>query len=162
MDDLPRRKSVRLPEYDYAQNGAYFVTVCTAQRKHCLSTVGAGFPGPSITLAWRGRIVNQYIGLISEKYPSVVVSNFVIMPDHIHPLLEFRHCGPGNPAPTLGNVMGWFKYQTTKEINSFRSEKTKLWQRSYYEHVIRSREDYLSCWEYIANTPAKWAKIQNS
>ena len=92
---------------------------------------------------------------ITEKYPSVSVEKHVIMPDHIHILLRIDN-GTGNPSPTLGNIIGWYKYQVTKEVN--RQNYTageKLFQRSYYDHVIRNQQDYNAVWEYIEQNPRK-------
>ena len=90
------------------------------------------------------------------RYPSVSVDKYVIMPDHIHLLLRIE--GTGNPSPTLGNVIGWYKYQTTKRINQTdATQGLQVFQRSYYDHVIRNQQDYDSVWEYIENNPRKWA-----
>ena len=151
--DLPQRKLNRIPEYDYSTNGAYFITICTQDRRKILSQiVGDGFPVPKPT----GKIAEEYIRKIPEKYPTVSVDRYVIMPDHIHMLLRMNH-GTGNPSPTLGNIMGWYKYQVTKEVNSqAHITGEKLFQRSYYDHVIRNQQDYNEVWEYIENNPRKW------
>ena len=154
--DLPVRKPNRLTEYDYSQNGAYFVTICTQDRKPILSKiVGDGSPVPKST----GIIAEEYIQKIPEKYPAVTVDRYVIMPDHIHMLLRID-IGTGNPSPTLGNIIGWYKYQVTKEVNQQEQNAgEKLFQRSYYDHVIRNQQDYNEIWEYIENNPRKW--LQN-
>lgn len=87
--ELKQRKPNRIPEYDYNQNGAYFVTICTQGRKPILSTiVGDGFPVPKPV----GLIADEYIRKIPEKYPPVSVDRYVIMPDHIHILLRIDTC----------------------------------------------------------------------
>lgn len=159
----PERKPNRIENYDYSQNGAYFVTVCTQDRKRILSQiVGDGFPVPMMC----GKIAEEMILRIPEKYPNVSVDKYVIMPDHIHILLRIELVGEafrlpeegtGNPSPTVGNVMGWYKYQTTKQINLFRKTPGgQVFQRSYYDHVIRNQQDYNEIWEYIDNNPCKW------
>ena len=153
--ELPQRKPNRLSDYDYDQNGAYFVTVCTQDRKNILSTiVGDGSPVPKPY----GMIAETMIAQIPDKYPSVTVDKFVIMPDHIHLLLRFdRDNGTGNPSPTLGNVVGWYKYQVTKQINlQLNNKGERIFQRSYYDHVIRNQHDYDEIWQYIENNPRKW------
>ena len=81
----------------------------------------------------------------------------MIMPDHIHMLLRID-CGTGNPSPTLGNVIGWYKYQVTKQSNLQTATGCgSIFQRSYYDHVIRNQQDYDEVWEYIENNPRKWA-----
>ena len=150
--ELPKRKINRLADYDYNQNGAYFITICTQDRKPILSQiVGDGSPVPKTA----GLIAEKTIMQITEKYPSVSVEKHVIMPDHIHILLRIDN-GTGNPSPTLGNIIGWYKYQVTKEVN--RQNYTageKLFQRSYYDHVIRNQQDYNAVWEYIEQNPRK-------
>ena len=139
--------------YDYGQSGAYFITICTKDRKQILSKiVGDGFPVPNLP----GRIAEEMIEQVMIRYPSVSVDKYVIMPDHIHLLLRIE--GTGNPSPTLGNVIGWYKYQTTKRINQTdATQGLQVFQRSYYDHVIRNQQDYDSVWEYIENNPRKWA-----
>ena len=155
--EFSQRKPNRLTEYDYSQNGAYFVTICTQDRKKVLSDiVGDGSPVPKPT----GKIAEEYIRQIPSKYATVSVDQYVIMPDHIHMLLRIDK-GTGNPSPTLGNVIGWYKYQVTKRVNThLNNSGEKLFQRSYYDHVIRNQQDYDEIWEYIENNPRKWI-IQN-
>lgn len=149
---MRERKLNRLENYDYSQNGAYFATICTRGREPILSTiVGDGFPVPKPI----GEIAEEYVRRISEKYPEVAVDRYVIMPDHIHILLRID--GTGNPSPTLGNVLGWYKYQVTKQANLLlNTPGEKLFQRSYYDHVIRNQQDYDEIWQYIENNPRKW------
>ncbi len=173
--DVPQRKTNRLTDFDYNTPGAYFITICTQDRKHILSEiVGDGFP----ILKCAGRIAEHFIQKIPEKYPNVTVDKYVIMPDHIHLLMQIqivgeafrlpekrdggtvpyeRNEGTGNPSPTVGNVIGWFKYQITKHVNSLLGTVgDRLFQRSYYDHVIRNQLDYDEIWEYIEGNPVKW------
>lgn len=156
--ETPNRKRNRLSEYDYSQNGAYFITVCTQDREKILSNiVGDGFPVPTSI----GLIAEEYIGRIEEKYLAVSVDQYVIMPDHIHMLIRIDK-GTGNPSPTLGNVVGWYKYQLTKDANQrMDTPGARLFQRSYYDHVIRNQKDYDEIWEYIDNNPRKWLLKEN-
>jgi len=153
--DAPQRKVNRISEYDYSQNGAYFVTICTHERTHTLSKiVGDGFPVP-LPL---GQIAKELIIQLPIKYPNVSVDNFVIMPDHIHLLLRIEDAsGTGNPSPTLGSIIGWCKYQITKQANLLSGNSgKKRFQRSYYDHVIRNQQDYDEIWQYIENNPKSW------
>ena len=157
--ELRQRKQNRIYEYDYSTNGAYFITICTQDRKKVLSSiVGDGFSVPKPY----GIIAEEMIAQIPKKYPSVTVDKYVIMPDHIHLLLLFdRKIGTENPSPALGNVVGWYKYQVTKQADlQISLNGTKLFQRSYYDHVIRNQQDYDEIWQYIENNPRKWL-IQN-
>ena len=148
----------------------YFLTICTHNRKKFLSEiVGDGLP----VLKTAGKIAEQFIGKIPEKYPNVTIDKYVIMPDHIHLLIridavgeasrlpEKAGIGTGNPSPTVGNILGWYKYQTTKHINAVQNTSgEKVFQRSYYDHVIRNQQDYNEIWEYIENNPLKYALKQ--
>lgn len=169
------RKRNRLPDYDYSSNGAYFVTVCTQNKVHCLSRIQWSDIDAVVRLSWQGEIVKRFIDAIPVKYPMVSVEQFVVMPNHVHLLLRFERearteemsdagkKGTGDPsptehrAPTLGTILGWWKYQTTKEINRIRGGNAALWQRSYYDHVIRDAADYATRWKYIEGNPYRWA-----
>ncbi len=165
------RKKNRLSGYDYSQNGAYFITICAHNHKHLfgeIENVGEGFPLPSVQLNSNGKKVNEYIGKISAKYVSVKIEKYVIMPNHVHLIIlingdEFGSVGQnpdngtGNPSPTVGNIVGWFKYQTTKTINEMQNTPgVKLWQRSYHDHIIRTEKSYGEIWQYIDTNPLKW------
>ena len=158
---LPKRKSPRLADFDYSETGAYFLTICTENRKNILSTiesVGEGFPLPKLSHC--GEIANKWIQKIPEKYPKAHIDCYVIMPNHIHILLSvYEDDGRGNPSPTtdVGAMMGWLKFQATKEINSLQgSVGKKIFQRSFFDHVVRNSEDYNEIQKYIYNNPLRW------
>lgn len=156
------RKPNRLAGYDYSGNGAYFITICTQDRECTLSDidVGDGFPVPVLTDY--GKISDKYINLITEKYPTVFVDKYVIMPNHIHLLLvvqnpDFTASGTGNPSPTIGNVIGWLKYQVSKQINEIHGIAGQhIFQRSYHDHIIRNEKTFQMIWKYIDENPLKW------
>lgn len=150
-----RRKSGRIAAYDYAQNGAYFVTICTQNRtKILIHIVGDGSPVPKSA----GIVAEETLHRIQSKYPAVTVDKYVIMPDHIHILLRIETVnGAGDPPPTLSNVVAWYKYQVTKQVNMQASlPSKKLFQRNYYDHVIRNQRDYDEIYEYIETNPKRW------
>ncbi len=149
---FPKRKSLRLPGYDYSQNGAYFVTICT-QGKQCIlgHIVGAGrCARPQIRLSDIGTKVQDSIEYLPHKYDCVHLDAWVIMPNHIHLLLRLEQAAGGLGGPPLQEIIGRFKSYTTHLYSDI------LWQRSFYEHVIRGQQDYLEIWEYIENNPLKW------
>ena len=179
----PQRKRNRLADYDYSENGAYFITICTEKKKCCLSQIRLIQSEAMVTLTRKGQIVERFIYEIPVKYPTVSVDHYVIMPNHVHLLLRIdRFCGTGNPSPTMGNggtgnppptmgnggtenlsptvgnVVGWFKYKTTKAVNEAETKKASFWQRSYYDHVIRDENDYFTRWNYIDGNPPRWEK----
>ncbi|MBQ2704797.1 MAG: transposase [Clostridia bacterium] len=155
-ENLPIRKPTRLKDYDYSSAGAYFITICTHNRKNILSKiVGEGSPLPQLTT--NGKLAEEYVLKINEKYPCVKIDKYVIMPNHMHLILRIDNDGRGNPSPTVSNVVGWLKYSITKQIN--RNHDTAgniIFQRSFHDHVIRDYDDYLKIWEYISTNPAKW------
>ena len=155
MTERPQRKPVRLKEYDYGTPGAYFVTVCTQDRQCMLSDiiVGEGVAPPLCRLTDTGRVVEAEILAIPSRYPNVVIEKYVIMPNHIHLIVEIRaEAGGASPSPTLSDVV-----RVIKSLSTRKSGLKKLWQRSYHEHVIRGTQDYEEIWNYIDNNPAKWA-----
>ena len=150
MNDFPKRKPNRLKGYDYSSNGVYFITICTDNRKCILSEiVGADTIRPCINrLTEYGEIVKNSIENISKKYKNCLVDYYVIMPNHIHLLISINnHSGRMISAPT---VIGQLKRYVSKEC-SF-----PIWQKGFYDHIIRDEEDYINKAEYIINNPLKW------
>ncbi len=152
MSALPTRKCIRLPQYDYAANGAYFVTVCTKDKRKILSDiVGAGLCArPQIQLSQIGEQVQKAIIYIVQKNYNVFVDTYVIMPNHIHLLLRFDRMTGGHGDPPLHKVIGELKSYTTHLYGA------PLWQRSFYDHVIRGEQDYQEIQRYIEDNPLKW------
>lgn len=152
--ELPKRKPTRLKDYDYSTPGAYFVTLCIKDRKSILSdiTVGANIVRPKeIHLTRYGKIAESAIKNIPNYYPIISVDNYVIMPDHIHLLLNIHSDIDGRPmvAPTIDRVIKQTKGYITKQIGF------SIWQKSFNDHIIRGQEDYKNIWEYIENNPFK-------
>ncbi len=160
----PKRKVLRLPKYDYSAPGAYFITVCTQDRRCILSHIAVGadaLGGPLLNLTETGKIVEKYI-LSSDRIGGLHVDKFVIMPNHIHLLLRidglFAGADGGPPrasAPTYATIpsaIGALKRLVHREVGQ------TIFQRSYHEHVIRGEADYREIWRYIDTNPAKWAE----
>lgn len=150
--DLPKRKPNRLKKYDYGKTGAYFITVCAKDRKNLFwNNVGAGIARP-FKLSEYGKIVDTAIKNIPIKYNAVSVDKYVIMPNHIHLLLQIHggENGRAMPAPTVSTVIQQMKGYVTKCVGF------PVWQKLFYDHIIRGEEDYREIWEYIENNPLKW------
>ena len=151
-----QRKHPRLKRYDYARAGAYFVTFCTKDKRCLLSSVGRGaFAPPRVALTAYGEIVDALIKNIPTVYPGVMLEHYVIMPNHVHLLLRIGAKdggGPGAARPTVQTIVGGLKSITTRRIG------VSIWQSSFYDHVIRSENDFLRIWTYIDANPAKWAE----
>lgn len=151
MNTLPRRKPYRLSEYDYSSIGAYFVTICTKNRIPYLSEIAVGTSiarPPEVNLKPSGKIVDAAIQQIPAHYPGVQVDQYVIMPNHIHILLQLTEAD----CPRLERIIQQFKGYVTKQCGK------SIWQDKYYDHVIRDENDYLTKYQYIENNPAKWAE----
>ena len=162
--ELPKRKRTRLRNFDYSKNGFYFITICTNDRKSILSkiTVGEGSPLPQksvdLLLTKYGEAVNECIQKISKKFKAVSVDKYVIMPNHIHLLFSIQgNGGRGDPSPTVIALVAWLKYKSTSEINRLRlTNGEPVFQRSFHDHVIRNREDYVMIYKYINDNPKRW------
>ena len=149
--ETPKRKPMRLPQYDYAAPGGYFVTVCTEGRRRILSKiVGEGLCAlPEAALTPIGTEVEKAIRHMETAYESVSVDSYVIMPNHVHLVIMLHKTG-GHGGPPLHQIIGRFKSYTTHLYGK------SLWQRSFYDHILRSEEDLRSAREYIAANPARW------
>lgn len=164
------RRSIRLKDYDYSQDGAYFVTICVYERQCLFGSVDQGeirlnAPGMMVSKAWQD---------LDERFPEVKTDAFVVMPNHIHGILwlvgaplvgalDDRIEATTRVAPALGRVVGTFKSITTdKYIDGVKRYgwtpfSGKVWQRNYYEHVIRNERTLNATREYIEANPWQWA-----
>ena len=160
--DLPKRKPTRLKNYDYSSVGYYFITICTHNKKGILSNVvGDGvYDIPTIELSVIGKIAQQELFEIETHYDNIKIDKFVIMPNHIHLIIEITE--QINPFPTIkydiSNIIGKYKAAVTRKVgNAFmHSDKTKIWQTSFHDHIIRDESDYQKIWNYIDTNPVKW------
>lgn len=158
-ETIPKRKRNRLENYDYSSHGAYFLTICTAKRENHFWNVGAVIGRPQIIehpqdviLSPYGEIVDDAINNILLMYPALSVEHYVIMPDHIHLLLMICSDENGRPmtAPTISWVVNQLKGNVTKRIGR------SIWQKSFYDHVIRNKKDYDEHVKYIYENPMNW------
>ncbi len=167
MSPTPRhRRSLRLPGYDYSQTNAYFVTICAAQKKLLFGNIKDGV----MRLSMAGRIAAAEWLKTADLRPSVALDQFIVMPNHFHGILwiDAEHKGTARCAPTaqqfgqvvygsLPAIIRAFKSATTKHINIFRQVPgAQVWQRGYYEHVIRNEKSLERIREYIENNPLSW------
>ncbi len=153
--ELPKRKPNRLPNYDYSQTGAYFITICTQDKKNLLAgIVGGGvLDAPRVELTHLGQLVEKVI-LSANQAKGIRVDKFVIMPNHIH-LILFVDGDYETQSRTNARIP---HYVSTLKRFCYRDAETKFFQRSYHDHVIRNEQDYLRIWQYIDNNPATWNK----
>ena len=164
----PKRQSIRLKDYDYAQPGAYFVTICTHDRRCLWGSVQAG----KASLSGLGQIVAECWKDIPTHFPPVGVDIYCVMPNHLHGILMFSETCRGTTcrAPTgeterfsqpvsgsLPTVIRTFKAAVTKHVRRMtRISDFRVWQRGYYERVIRDERELELAREYIANNPLGW------
>ena len=170
--NLPKRKDLRIKQYDYSSKGAYFVTICIKDRKRILADIvkpvgvgalddplNAANGNPQIRLTEIGRIVEKYL-ISSENISGVKIDRYVIMPDHIHAIIfldpaEYvlhRNGSSRAPTPTnemLPHIVSTFKRFCNKELGN------NIFQRGYIEHIIRDREDYETRSKYIYENPIR-------
>lgn len=145
----PTRKPTRLQNYDYSQNGCYFVTVCVKDRKPILSTIvgGDALIAPQIRLTEIGKITEKHIQKINSVYTDITVEKYIIMPDHIHLLLFIDGFGDGTmkaSSPTnLSTVIRSLKTFVTRDVGK------SIWQRSFYDEIIKNEAHFQRAWEYI-------------
>lgn len=149
-----------MKEYDYSQIGMYFVTICTENRKQVLSKIidenhrGNALPLPNNTLI--GNIIESTIKYMNNKYYNLDIEKYIIMPNHIHMIIHIK--GKDGALP-LQDIIRTFKTYTTMQYYKINNvKKSKLWQRNYYEHVIRNEKEYWLIYEYIENNPLNWDK----
>ena len=146
----------RLKNYNYSAAGAYFITMCSKDKAHIFGQVSVGrddLGAPGTELSAIGKVVEKYIVSVSEAYKNVSVDNYVVMPNHIHLLLTIRAEGaPGSSRPTVSQVIAALKRFTNRECGM------KLWQSSFYDHIIRDEKDYFTRWNYIDTNPFRWAE----
>ena len=164
MTDYPKRKLHRLKEYDYTQNGYYFITICTKNREKLLSKVGNAVLGvpPVIELTKIGEIVLKTWNTMSEIDDRVKTDEFCIMPNHFHGIIvidnglskESEHRG----RRSLQSLVAGFKSVTTREYNKLlnNGKTDSLWQSSFYDMVIRNEEQLFEIRNYIFENPIKW------
>jgi REP element-mobilizing transposase RayT len=164
---IHHRKSIRLKEYDYTNPNWYYITICTNNKKHLFGEI----INNKVILSEFGEIVNECWSDIPKHFEFAELDDFVIMPNHTHGIIiinsrdkaclvptdEYRKFGKP-PASSLSSIIGSFKSAATRKINIARSSPGKIvWQRNYFEHIIRNDDDLFRIRTYIQNNPLRWA-----
>ena len=148
------RKELRLEGYDYSQKGYYFITVCVQDRLALFGEIEEG----KMIANEAGAMINEAWLEIPKRFTSFVLHTFVVMPNHFHAIVEIEGFG----SRTLGECIGAFKSITTTRYiqgvrgSQWRSFEKRLWQRNYYEHIIRDQTSYEKFSEYNHNNPLQW------
>ena len=173
------RRSLRLKHYDYSRAGCYFITICIQGREHLFGEILEG----KMIFNEAGRMIHTLWYEINDDFQNVYLHEFVIMPNHIHGIIEIvdnvgvplvgtldmdntkiktTSRAPIKGAPTVGDVVGAFKSKTTNAYikmvknNTLPPFNKRIWQRNYHEHIIRDDADYLRVAEYTVNNPLTW------
>jgi putative transposase len=163
---MHQRRSIRLKDYDYSQAGAYFVTICTAERECIFGSIVEGV----MQLSSVGIIVQECWNDLQQHFPDVDFEIFVVMPNHFHAIVVIKTDAVGAihelPLPDkklarrqmlLPKIIGRFKMVSAKRINELRGTPgVPVWQRNYYEHVIRDEKSFGRIHEYIQTNVLRW------
>ena len=157
---LPDRKLPRLKDYDYATPGAYFITICAYEKRCIFGRIIRAVDGIDAHMQYSpiGEIARECLLDIAPHYDNIKVDNWVIMPNHVHILIQISE--RMNPFPTIRcdipNVIGKYKAAVTRKVGKELLPSGRLWQASFYDHIIRNQEDYQNIWQYITGNPSKW------
>ena len=152
-NELPKRKTLRLKHFDYSSQGAYFITICTKDKKKLFAPVGAD----SIS----ARMIERTFLETIEQYNGVDSPIYVVMPNHFHAIITISRADMES-APTISDIVQSFKrYSTLEYIKLVKSGMLprfdkQIWQRSFYDRIIRNQEEYNEIYEYIYENPLKW------
>jgi putative transposase len=166
---LPDRQSIRLPRYDYTQEGAYFVTIATHEKKYLFGEVIAGV----MELSALGKQADDCWLEIPRHFPNVELPRHVVMPNHVHGIIVLRGkttvaARPQEASATRESFAGPVQGSLPTIVRSFKSAVSRaarrtlrrpalqIWKRSYFEHVIRNEDDYRKTFQYICENPMRW------
>ena len=156
--NLPKRKPTRLKGYDYSTPGAYFITICTHNKQCILGDiiVGQGLAPAEINLSQYGNIAKDQLLDLENRYKSIKIDKYVIMPNHIHLIMRINNPAGASPCPTISDIICSFKSLTTRACNKSDNKTQKIFQTSFHDHIIRNEKDYKKIWEYIDTNAIKW------
>jgi len=165
---IHHRRSIRLKGYDYSQAGLYFITIVTKNRIDLFGEIKNG----KMILNDAGKIAKKYWLEIPDHFPNTKLHSFIIMPNHIHGIIEItvgaKNFSPQpspqpsfrSPSKTIGSVVRGVKIGITKWFQRQFSNQypvgKSIWQRNYWEHIIRNENEYNRIAQYIINNPVKW------
>jgi len=172
MQKLKTRKSNRLKNHDYSLNGYYFITICSKNRRNIFgeyieNPVGTALAAvrykSNIKLSKLGKIIKNQWDDMQNQYENVKLDQYVIMPNHIHGILNIHKRTGASPVPTISNVIGSFKSKTSVEYLRYIKENNlnicgQIWQRSFHDHIIRKERSLMAIREYISKNPVNWER----
>ena len=162
--NIHHRKSTRVKEYDYSQTGLYFITICTQNHHYLFGEI----KNDQMLLNNAGVHANQCWADIPQHFPNVKLHEQVVMPNHVHGILEIvgaNNYSPSipqrrSPSRTIGSIIRGYKIGVTKWFRTNFKNKfpvgKNVWQRNHWDHIIRNDNDYLEISQYIQNNPLTW------
>jgi len=181
-----RIDSTRLKDWDYSSTGYYFVTICTKNKEKCFGDAVNG----ELNLTHLGKVASKYWQKIPHHFPQVKLDAFVVMPNHIHGIIIINCRGEscirpdysiadhregdhkdrpyGTPPDSIGRMIQAFKSISTNryivgvEKHNWEPFRDRLWQRNYYDHIIRNEHELSDIREYIVNSPFNWQKDEEN
>ncbi|HRY82900.1 MAG TPA: transposase [Candidatus Moranbacteria bacterium] len=175
--ELKNRKNNRLQNYDYSQNGMYFVTICTKNREELFGGIKNG----KMILNELGKIVQKCYLEIPKHFDNIYLDQYVIMPNHVHGIIEInfninvgnaymRSKNTNRTKMLLSKIVQGFKAAVTRMENGYDKNNKKervyafptIWQKSFYDHIIRNEISLNKIREYILNNPKNWEQDRNN
>jgi REP element-mobilizing transposase RayT len=162
MNKFPKRKPTRLKEYDYSQEGYYFVTICTYERFELFGAIESG----EMILNRFGDIAQRAWWDLSNHH-KVELDEFIIMPNHVHGIIIINNPVGNRPACSVNKnnnlsvVIGSYKASVTRQINRINNDRFR-WQKSFYDHIIRIENSLKNIRQYIVNNPKMWENDENN
>ena len=182
--EFPKRKPTRLKNFDYSQTGAYFITICTENRRQILSRIPVGgdvldappndvldappndvLDAPKnvildapfdVEVLLYGKIAEKYINQLNNFYDNIKVDKYVIMPNHIHIMLLVFNDGASRTSPPTKQHSMVSQFVSTFKRFCNKEYGKNIWQRHFNDHIIRDREDYEKHIKYIYENPMRW------
>jgi REP element-mobilizing transposase RayT len=150
--DLHHRRSLRLKGFDYSSSGAYFITICTHDRECILGDIING----EMQLNQFGKIARLHWQQLSQRYRNLEIDESIVMPNHLHGILILLGSS-SDRRKSISEIIRGFKTFSARQINSIRHQYgVPVWQRNYYERIIRNEEELNNVRQYILNNPQNW------
>lgn len=160
MTEYPNTSN-RLKDYDYSSSATYFVTICLSQRSDLFGHVA---DTGTLVQSDVGNMIAIKLLSISDEFPVATISDFIVMPDHIHALIGIDQNDENLSKPTLGQLIGWFKgvtrhrYSQGVATREWPRYNGKFWQPGFHDHIIRDERDHANRTKYIERNPIRWAE----
>ncbi|MDF1498126.1 MAG: transposase [Patescibacteria group bacterium] len=162
---IHHRRSIRLKNYDYASDGTYFATICTQHKEYMFGNVIDG----KMVLNSAGKMIKKWLCELENKFKNIKLNEYIIMPNHIH-LIIFIMVGANLCVCPIGiqRIIQWLKTMTTNEYirnvkqNDWKRFDRKLWQKNYYDRIIRNEKELDKIRKYILENPLKWELDKNN